>query len=209
MDITPLGHASFRIRGKHTTVVTDPYDSGYVGLKFPKHTSADIVTVSHGHHDHNKKDQIEGSPYIVSGAGEYEIKGTSIIGLSTFHDEKNGKERGSNTIYRIDMDGISIAHLGDLGHTLAAAIVDVLLIPVGGIYTIDAHQAAEVVSEIDPKIVIPMHYGRKELNQKQFSTLAPVSVFLKETGKDPVAPQNKLSISKDKLPAEMLVVVLE
>ena len=113
------------------------------------------------------------------------------------------------------MDGISIAHLGDLGHTLAAAIVDeldgvdILLIPVGGIYTIDAHQAAEVVSEIDPKIVIPMHYGRKELNQKQFSTLAPVSVFLKETGKDPVAPQNKLSISKDKLPAEMLVVVLE
>lgn len=215
MDITPLGHASFKIRGKQTTVVTDPYSSDMVGLKFPKHTTADIVTVSHQHKDHNAVSQLEGAPFVISGPGEYEIKGTSVVGFSTFHDGTSGKERGANTIYRIEIDGVSIVHLGDLGHVLSASDVDgldgvdILLVPTGGFYTIDAKQASQVISEIEPNIVIPMHYGCPGLNQKTFRLLAPVSDFLKEMGKVGIVPVPKLTISKDKLPSEMQLVVLE
>jgi L-ascorbate metabolism protein UlaG (beta-lactamase superfamily) len=214
MDITYLGHSSFRIRGKSATVVTDPFDNS-VGLKFPKKVEADIVTLSHDHEDHNAVSQLEGSPFVVRGAGEYEVKGVGIVGVSVFHDEKKGEERGRNTIYRIEVDGVSIVHLGDLGHTLTSSQVDdldgvnILLVPTGGIYTIDASQAVQVVNDIEPSIVIPMHYGRTELNQKVFGQLQPVSDFLKEIGKADVVPQAKLTVTKDKLPAEMQVVVLE
>jgi len=186
-----------------------------VGLKFPKHVSADIVTVSHQHEDHNAVDAVEGSPYVVNGPGEYEIQGVVVMGFATYHDGQGGAKRGSNTIYRIEIDGVSIAHLGDLGHTLnsdqvdALDGVDILLIPVGGIYTVDAGQAASIVKEIDPKIVIPMHYGRSSLNQDVFGELAPVSTFLKEMGKEEVQPQPKLVISHDTLPSELQLVVLE
>ncbi len=215
MDIIPLGHASFKIRGKHTSIVTDPYDSEMVGLKFPKHTAADIVTVSHAHQDHNATNQIEGSPFIITGPGEYEIKGVAVIGFPSFHDTESGKARGGNTIYRMEIDGVVVAHLGDLGHVLLSEQVDnldgvdILLIPVGGFYTIDAKQASEVITEIEPKIVIPMHYGRKDLNQKMFSELTPLSTFLKEMGKEGVIPQARLTILRDKLPSELQVVVLE
>ncbi len=215
MDITYFGHSSFRIRGKAATVVTDPYSSDMVGLKFPKHTPCDIVTVSHEHEDHNAVSQLDGSPFVVHGPGEYEIKGIAIVGVSVFHDEEKGAKRGRNTIYRIEVDGVSIVHLGDLGHTLTSEQVDgldgvdILMVPVGGVYTIGPSQAAQVVNEIEPTIVIPMHYGRSELNAKTFSELAPVSSFLKEVGKEAVAPQPKLAITKDKLPPEMQVVVLE
>lgn len=214
MDITYLGHSSFRIRGKSATVVTDPYDSS-VGLKFPKHVEANVITVSHDHDDHNATTQIEGSPYVISGPGEYEVKGVSIFGLSTFHDDQKGKERGHNTMYRMEVDGISIVHLGDLGHHLSSEQVDeldgvsILMIPVGGVFTIDPTVAAQIVSDIEPLIVIPMHYGRSELDQKVYGMLSPVSQFLKEIGKEDSAPQSKLSLTKDKLPAEMQVVVLE
>ncbi len=215
MDITPLGLSSFKIRGKHVSVVTDPYASEMVGLKFPRHTQSEIVTVSHQHNDHNATEQIEGNPFIISGPGEYEIKGVTIRGFSTFHDNAGGSERGKNTIYRIEIDGITIAHLGDLGHALSGGQVeeldgvDVLCIPVGGAFTVDAAAASGVVGEIEPKIVIPMHYQRPGLNQETFGALAPLSLFLKEMGKEGVSAQSKLSISKDKLPPEMQVVVLE
>ena len=215
MDITFLGHSSFRIRGKSATVVTDPYDSSMVGLKFPKHIEADIVTVSHDHDDHNAVAQVEGNPFIVHGAGEYEIKGVGVVGIPVFHDNEKGASRGGNTIYRIEIDGVSIVHLGDLGHALSSGQIDeldgvnVLLVPVGGIFTIDYSVAVQMVNDIDPAIVIPMHYGRPDLNQKAFGALAPVRAFLKEIGKADVAPQPKLTITKDKLPAEMQVVVLE
>lgn len=215
MDITPLGHASFKIRGKHVTLVTDPFVSDMVGLKFPKHTSCDIVTVSHEHEDHSAVSQIEGSPFVVSGPGEYEIKGVGIVGLPTWHDAENGTSRGANTIYRMEIDKVVVAHLGDLGHILSAEQideldgVDILCIPVGGIYTLGPKEAAEVIGEIEPKIVIPMHYGRRQLKAQSFGKLAPVGDFLKEIGKEAVSPQVKLTISKDKLPTEMQVVVLE
>lgn len=214
MEITYLGHSSFRIRGKNATVVTDPYDGAIVGMKFPKHVAADIVTVSHDHGDHNAVSEIEGSPFVVNGAGEYEVKGVGVVGLSAFHDDEKGAKRGRNTLYRIEIDGIAIVHLGDLGHTLSTKEIDeldgvsILLVPVGGVYTIDATQAVAVVNEIEPSIVIPMHYGRPELDQKSFGGLSPVAAFLKEIGKD-VTPQAKLTLTKDKLPAEMQVVVLE
>lgn len=215
MDITYLGHSSFRLRGKTTSVVTDPYDSQMVGLKFPKHIEADIVTVSHDHADHNAVSAVEGSPFVVGGPGEYEIKGVGIVGISVFHDAEKGATRGRNTIYRIEVDGVSIVHLGDLGHVLSSDQVDmldgvnVLLVPVGGVYTIDPGQAAQVISDIEPAIVIPMHYGNEKLNQKAFGGLSPVSAFLKEIGKEVPASQVKLTITKDKLPTEMQVVVLE
>lgn len=214
MEITYLGHSSFKLRGKSVTVVTDPYDVS-IGIKFPKHTSADIVTVSHDHNDHNAANTVEGSPFVVAGPGEYEVKGVGIVGIGVFHDDAGGAKRGKNTIYRIELDGISIVHLGDLGHTLTSDQVDgldgvdILLIPVGGVYTIDAKIAREVVGAIEPSVVIPMHYNRAGLDQKTFGTLAPVVTFLKEMGKENIAPVPKLSVTKDTLPEELQVVVLQ
>lgn len=208
MDITLLGHSSFRIHGKLATVVTDPFDSAFIGLKFPKHITSDIVTVSHNHKDHNAVTQIEGNPFIVSGPGEYEIKGVGIVGIPSHHDVERKEQ---NTIYRIEIEDLSIVHLGDLGRMLTSAEVDeldgvdILMIPVGGTYTIDAAVAAKLVSEIDPKIVIPMHYARPGLK----FNLAPVSLFLKEMGQEIVAAQSKLSISKAKLPEQKQIIILE
>ena len=215
MDISYLGHSSFKLRGKTATVVTDPYDSDMVGIKFPKHTTADIVTISHDHPDHNAVSGVEGAPFVVSGPGEYEIKGVGVVGVGVYHDDVNGAKRGKNTIYRIELDGISIVHLGDLGHELSSAHVDsldgvdILIVPVGGVYTIDATEAAKVVGEIEPTIVIPMHYNQPGLNQKAFGEVSGVDAFLKEMGKTDVVAQPKFSITKDKLPEEMQLVVLQ
>lgn len=214
MDITYLGHSSFKLRGRNVTVVHDPYSED-IGLKFPKHTASDIVTISHGHGDHNAVKNIEGTPFVINGPGEYEIAGVSIVGIPTYHDNEKGNKRGKNTIYRIEIDGISIVHLGDLGHVLSSEEieeldgVDILLVPVGGTYTINAEEASAIVNEVEPAIVIPMHYNREGLNQKTFGTLTPVSVFLKEMGKEGITPQPKLSVTKDKLPEEMQVIVLQ
>jgi L-ascorbate metabolism protein UlaG (beta-lactamase superfamily) len=215
MDITYLGHSSFRIKGKNAVVVTDPYLLEKSGLKFPKHIAADVVTVSHGHPDHNATHQIEGSPFVIEGPGEYEVKGVGVIGMSTFHDEEKGASRGGNTMYRIEIDGVSIVHLGDLGHTLSTSEVDaldgvnILMIPVGGIYTIDPAAAVSVINEIEPAIVIPMHYKRPDFTGDVFKDLATLPMFLKEIGKEDVVPQAKLSITKDKIPEQMQVIVLE
>lgn len=209
MEIQYLGHSSFRIKGKNVTVVTDPYDSTKVGLKFPK-VDATIVTSSHDHDDHNLIAQVEGSHYDILGPGEYEIGGTSIFGISSFHDDKQGEERGRNTIYVFNIDGIVVCHLGDLGHKLSEeqigeiGNVDVLLVPVGGVYTIDASLAANTVSQLEPKIVIPMHYKADGLKYD----LEPVENFIKEMGIEPIK-DSKFSITSDKLPEEIQLVVLE
>jgi len=209
MDITYLGHSSFKLRGKSVTLVTDPFDPGVTGLKFPKHTACDIVTVTHDHKDHNAVGLLDGDPFIVKGSGEYDIKGVGIIGLTTDH---GGENAGKNTIYRIEMDELNIVHLGDLGRQLTSAEidaldgVDVLFIPVGGKYTIDAAQAKKIIAEIEPKIIIPMHYDRPGLT---IEGLAPVSVFLKEMDKETVIAQPKLAVSKGKIPEETQIIVLE
>lgn len=214
MEITRLGHSSFKFQSRQGKVVTDPFSPEMTGLKFPK-VEADIITISHLHPDHNQIQLVGGTPLVITGPGEYEAKGIKIIGVATFHDNNKGVDRGKNTVYRIEMDGVSLVHCGDLGHKFDDKQleildgVDVLLVPVGGIYTIDAKSASEVVSQIEPKIIIPMHYNSSELNQKNLSALAPLDNFLKEMGKEGIIPVPRLVVSKDKLPLEPTVVVLE
>ncbi|OGG20381.1 hypothetical protein A3D03_06055 [Candidatus Gottesmanbacteria bacterium RIFCSPHIGHO2_02_FULL_40_13] len=213
MEITFIAHASFKLRGNKATVVTDPFDPAFLNLKFPK-VEADIVTISHEHADHNYLPADILSPLLIQGPGEYESKGVNVIGVSSYHDDKNGGERGLNTIYRIEMDGISLVHLGDLGHKLNDTQlelldgVDILMIPVGGFYTLSVSTAVEVVNQIEPLVIIPMHYLTQDLKGPEFAKLSGVDVFLKEMGKEHLEPQAKYNITKDKKPAEATIVVL-
>ena len=209
MEITWLGHSCFKIKGSHTTVITDPY-SPDLGYSLGKPT-ARIVTVSHQHPGHSYDKGIGGQPKVVSGPGEYEISGVLIIGIATFHDGEGGKKRGKNTVYLMEMDEIAICHPGDLGQVLSGGQVeeidrvDVLLLPVGGLSTINAAKAAEVVRQLEPKAVIPMHYKTSALKRE----LEPVDRFLKEIGARDVAPQPKLTISKSHLPDTTQVFLLD
>lgn len=210
MDITWLGHASFKIKGKVASVVTDPYDP-QLGLKLPK-VEADIVTISHDHYDHNAASLVGGEPFVINGPGEYEVKGINIIGVSSYHDNKKGAERGKNTLYNIKVDNVNIAHLGDLGQEELSSEqieslgnVDILMIPVGSVYTIDAGTAAKITAALEPSVVIPMHYADKNAKVN----LEDVEKFLKEMGKEDVKPIGKLTITKDKLPEESQVILFE
>ncbi len=208
MDISWLGHSCFRIRGDQTTVITDPYSPG-LGYSLGK-PNARIVTVSHQHPGHSYVQGISGEPRLVTGPGEYEIGSVLIIGIATFHDGEKGSNRGKNTVYLMEVGEISVCHLGDLGHMLTAeqmeelGNVDILLIPVGGVSTINAPIAAEIVRQLEPKVVIPMHYQTEVLNRE----LEPVERFLKETGVEQVTPQPKLSLTRSSLPASTQVFLL-
>jgi len=213
MEITYLGQSSFKIKGKDATLVTDPFKPDFVGLKFPK-VEADIVTVSHNHLDHNFTAGVEGAPFVVDRPGEYEIKGVSIFGYPTFHDAKLGAERGENTIFLIEMDGISICHLGDLGCKLPDKILeeinvaDILLVPVGGEVSLNPTEANEVIKQTEPLIVIPMHF-KLEGMKEDFAKFATVDQFLKEVGVESPERLDKLSVTKDKLPEETKIILLE
>lgn len=209
MDISWLGHSCFRIRGSHATIITDPYPPS-LGYSLGKPT-ARIVTVSHQHAGHSYTEGISGKPRLVTGPGEYEISGILIIGIATFHDAEKGSNRDKNTIYLMEVDEVSICHLGDLGHPLTTnqveelGNVDVLLLPVGGVSTINAPMAAEVVRQVEPKIVIPMHYKTEALNRE----LEPAEKFLKEMGIKETNSQPKLSLTKSSLPVTTQVILLE
>ena len=209
MDINWLGHSCFRIRGNNSTVVTDPY-SPELGYSLGEPT-ANIVTVSHQHPGHYFSQGVGGEPRLVAGPGEYEIGGILIIGISSFHDEEKGQERGRNTVYIMEVGEVSICHLGDLGHVLTAGQVeeidnvDVLLLPVGGVSTINAPMAAEVVRQLEPKIVIPMHYKTPAISRE----IEPVERFLKEMGVNEAESQPKLSITRSNLPASTQVILLD
>jgi len=209
MDISWLGHSCFRVRGSHATVITDPYAPG-LGYSLGKPT-ARIVTVSHQHEGHSYVQGIGGEPRQVTGPGEYEISGVLIIGIATFHDAEKGKKRGRNTVYVMQIDEVSVCHLGDLGHLLTAeqveeiGDVDVLLLPVGGVSTIDASMAAKVVRQLEPKVVIPMHYKTQALSWE----LEPVERFLKEIGVEQITPQPKLSVTRSSLPVSTQVFLLD
>lgn len=211
MIITWQGHSCFKIQDKvgteGITLVTDPFDKS-LGLKVPNF-EADIITVSHDHDDHNNVSAFRGNPKVVKSAGEYDIKGVMIEGITSYHDEKGGKDRGSNIIYRIEMDDITICHLGDLGHILdnkqleRLEGIDILLIPVGGKYTLDAKMAVEVISQIEPRIVIPMHYKTKDTKLD----IEGVEKFIKELGIE-ATYEEKLKINKKDLPAEDMELVI-
>jgi L-ascorbate metabolism protein UlaG (beta-lactamase superfamily) len=167
--------------------------------------------VSHKHAGHSYVRGITGEPKILTGPGEYEISGVLIIGLPTFHDASHGSERGKNTVYLMEVDEVSICHLGDLGHSLTAeqvgelGKVDVLLVPVGGVSTINAPMAAEIMRRLEAKVVIPMHYKTDAISRE----LDPVAKFLKEAGAEQVTPQPKFSVTKSNLPLTTQVVLLD
>jgi L-ascorbate metabolism protein UlaG (beta-lactamase superfamily) len=210
MRISWYGHSCFRLSSRSGTVVTDPYGKG-IGYKLPR-LRADIVAVSHDHPDHNNVKAVKGKPKIISGPGEYEIKGIFVIGIPTFHDSRGGKLRGRNTVYLFDWEGLTVCHLGDLGHVPTQAQledlgdVDVLLIPVGGVTTIDAAKASEVIALLEPRIVIPMHYKTKAL---QDSKLRSVDQFLKGMGIKNTVPQDQLQVTRGKLPSDTQVTIMD
>ena len=215
MDITYLQHSCFKLKGKNGTVVTDPFQPS-IGIKLPS-VSADMVTISHGHDDHNALDLVSGTarrpkPFYVTEPGEYEVAGISVFGTPMFHDAQNGAERGRNTAFTVLMDDVRICHLGDLGHELSAAqleelgTVDVLLCPVGGFFTIDPKLAVKVIQQLEPSYIIPMHF-RTDAHSELFAQLFTLADFLKEYGVSPT-PQPKLVVEKGKLPEETELVVL-
>jgi L-ascorbate metabolism protein UlaG (beta-lactamase superfamily) len=213
VEITWLGHSCFRLRDRAATVVTDPYGKD-VGLNLVR-VRADIVTVSHDAGDHNYVKGVKGDFQILTGPGEYEVSSVFVTGLELRGDRKAKKDAVAgprNTVFLFQFDDLTVCHLGDLSIVPtqaqveeALSEVDVLLIPVGGAETLNASQAAEVVSLLEPHIVIPMHYHVPDspLN------LEPVGKFLKEMGLDKVAPQETLKVSRSGLPDETQVVVLE
>ena len=163
MKIQYLGHSCFKLtESTGTTIITDPY--GDIGYDLPEGLTADAVTVSHNHFDHNNVDAVSGKPLILDKDGLYELPGVEIEGVKSYHDTEEGKLRGENVIFKFRMDGLDICHLGDIGEECSSELIEmllpvnILLIPVGGNYTIDADLAKEYVDRIMPDIVIPMHY---------------------------------------------------
>ncbi len=211
MILTWLGHSCFKMQDKAgpdgVTVITDPFDKE-TGLKLPNY-EADIVTVSHDHHDHNNVGALRGNPFVINCAGEYDVKNVLIEGIDSYHDANNGSERGANLIFRFEIDDISVVHLGDLGQVLDStqleklAGTDILLIPVGGKYTLDAQKAVEVISQIEPRIIIPMHYKTPDLKIE----IEGVDKFIKEIGLTP-SYEEKLKINKKDLPQEDMELVI-
>ena len=211
MEITWYGHSCFRLTERlMATVVTDPYDHTNIGYS-PLKLKADIVTVSHDASGHNYTKAVKGTSHVIEGPGEYEIGGVFITAVQTNgHDKDNGDEL-RNTLYVFDYDGITIAHLGDLRRvpsqkeveTLGA--VNVALVPVGDGGGLNAAKAAEVISLLEPNIVIPMHYATKDGKLK----LDSLDKFLKEMGLSNTETEPSLKVTRSGLPQETRVVVLE
>jgi L-ascorbate metabolism protein UlaG (beta-lactamase superfamily) len=193
--------------------VTDPFDPKTVGIKYPK-VESDIITVSHDHDDHNQIGLVENNPLVINMPGEFEKKGMRIFGFQSYHDDKKGEEKGENIIFKIETEGITILHCGDIGYVPddnfidVLGVIDVLLVPVGGNYTVDAGQAAELVKKIEPKIIIPMHFGMNSESPEK-SKLAPVSEFLKKMSSENISAVPKLVLKKEDLTEEMKVVLME
>ncbi len=210
MDVTWFGHGCFRLRGRNAAVVTDPYPPS-VGLKLAR-MDAELVTVSHDHENHSYTQVVRDPEYVIKGPGEYEVREVGVIGIPTYHDAEKGAKHGRNTVYLIEIDDVRICHLGYLGHKLddgeaeAVASPDVLLVPVGGHTAMNAAQAAEVVRQLEPRYVVPMHYAIPGIKLD----LDPIDRFLKEMGVTSGEPQPKLSVQKSAGGEyETKVVVLE
>lgn len=212
MKILWFGHSSFLITsGSGVRIITDPYVTGR-GLSYAPITEpADIVTVSHNHSDHNNIHSIPGKPLVVDRSGTKEAKGIVFRGLAVCHDDSNGSQRGENIIFCFTVDGLNICHLGDLGHELGDELVDqigrvdILMIPVGGLYTVNAVEATRICIAINPRVTLPMHYKTPKCDYN----IGTVSEFT--DGKKGVrrANQSYLEFIQGKLPAENEIVVLK
>ena len=200
MRLKWLGHACFLLTlNDGTRILTDPFDEK-VGYEVPS-VEADIVTCSHGHYDHAHTGVVKGDFFTVREPGTYNKNGIEILGVSTFHDEEGGAKRGANTVFKFMVDGVAVCHCGDLGHVLSdeqinrLGKVDVLLVPVGGVYTLDAAGAAEVVKQLKPSVTVPMHYKTPDLK----FALEPVDAFLTITGKGEMAGIQEIELEKGTL----------
>jgi len=218
MNITWYGQSFFRItlNGSKKTrqwvsIIIDPYDES-TGINPPK-VEGDILLITHGHKDHSNKKAIKGDIFTIDSPGEYELKDVFIEGISSFHDNSKGKERGMNTIYTIETEEVKICHMGDFGQEELTdkqlrriGDVDILMVPVGGVYTIDEKEAKKIISQIEPRIVIPMHYKIPGLKIK----LNELNDFLKAMGEKNAISEDKLSIQRKNLPeGEMRIVPLK
>ena len=212
MNITWYGQSCFKIQNKDVALITDPFDKS-VGLRSP-HGSADVVTISHDHFDHNNYGVVKGDPFIIDSAGEFEVKKIIIKGIDSYHDDKEGKERGCNIIYTIEVDDIRICHLGDLGQTALIngqlekiGQVDILFIPVGGVFTIDWKSASAIISQIEPRVIIPMHYKIPGVKGSLLK-LDSADNFCKDRGVSSKDAVDRFSVKKKDLPQEESKVVV-
>lgn len=216
MQITWHGQSFFEIVVKSTNntetkIVIDPYGDG-IGLKPPK-TTADVLLISHQHTDHNNVKVVAGPCFLIDSPGEYEVKDVFIKGIPGFHDNTEGKDRGVIVIYKFETEGLKLCHLSDLGQKELTpeqldeiGTVDILMIPVGGTFTIDAKQASQIVAQIEPRIVVPMHYKLPKLKAQ----IDGVDKFLKIMGAEKIMPEKKLKITPRLLPLEETkIIVLE
>jgi L-ascorbate metabolism protein UlaG (beta-lactamase superfamily) len=210
VDLSWLGHACFRLRGRDVTILTDPYSSD--GWGYPElATSANIVTISNDHPHHADVSGIEGNPRVLRGPGEYEIGGVLIWGVRTSRPPGTSAR---NTAFTIQIEELTVCHLGDLATAPLSAEeltrikdADVLLVPVGGNCTINATQAAAIVAQVEPRLIVPMHYATDETRGQV--TLDEVDRFCKELGATEAAPRARLSVTPTSLPSEPTVVLME
>lgn len=210
-ELTWYGHACFRLKGKDATIITDPYDRslglGTLGQK------ADIVTISHDHPHHNALSAVKGEPFLARGPGEYEVRGMFVTGVWTYADDQKGQSKGRNTVFLFHLGDLVVCHLGSLGHTLnaqqleAIGDVDVLLLPIGGNTSLTTSKAIEVITQIEPKIVVPMHF--EKLPSDETDETSPLVKFAKEMGLKEWEAQDRLNIKGADLADTTRVVVLE
>ena len=215
MKIKWYGHASFLITSEQgTKIITDPYEPGGFGGAIaygPIPDEADIVLVSHDHGDHNYVQGLKGKPQVVKGVGSHKVKNVEFRGIAAYHDEKKGSERGANTIFCFTLDGARLCHLGDLGYVLSdpeakqIGPVDILLLPIGGVYTVDPSQATQTAQKLNPKIVIPMHYKTPHCG----FPLAKVEDFTKGKAEVKVVKGSEVEVRGEKLPQAPQVLVLQ
>jgi L-ascorbate metabolism protein UlaG (beta-lactamase superfamily) len=231
MTIQYLNHSSFLIKVKTngnslTKILIDPFDDS-IGVKF-KSTEADIVLISHMHNDHNNiagvknmqasdlnndtMGALSDKPFVIKTAGEFEVNGVMIKGIQSFHDNSGGSERGPNTIFTITINDLTVCHLGDLGHKLdkdqieKLGSVDALMVPVGGVFTIGPETAAEVVSQIEPSVVVPMHF-KSDKHSDMYADLKTVEDFKNELGEADVKAKDELTVTKSSSEETELVVL--
>lgn len=209
MTITWYGHSCFRLESKDFSLLIDPF-SPEIGLRPPK-IKDNIVLVSHDHYDHNNTEDLPEDTFLIKGPGEYEVKGVFIKGIQSFHDKSQGKERGLNTVYAIKIEDMAVVHMGDFGQGALSeeqiekiGDADILIVPIGGVYTINYKEAVEVISQVEPKIVMPMHYKIPNLK----IDIEGPEKFLKEMSLTPEKAEKSYKIQKKNLPIEEMKLVV-
>jgi L-ascorbate metabolism protein UlaG (beta-lactamase superfamily) len=212
MNIKWLGHAAFLITSQDNfRVVTDPYTPGGALVYAPINESADVVTISHEHTDHDNARTVKGNPVIIKEAGSKTVKGVGFRSISVFHDEAGGSKRGKDLVFCFQIDGLNLCHLGDLGHLLTSpqisqiGQVDILFIPVGGYYTINVLEASFIVKSLNPKVVFPMHYK----TSKTSYPISGIEEFLKDKQNIWKIKSSQIEINQSTLPGNTEIIILE